>query len=170
MVFSPWHRSESKFPVFIRARSYWITGLHCCYAVLTLSHSVCPTLCNPMDCSPRGPSVHGIFQVRLLSQLPFSLQSIFRIQGLNPCLCVSYIGGQILCHCATWEARIPIWAYLNFLLRKWSYFQIRSEVLGLETSAYAFGLRGHSSVPNIHQADFLYVKLHSTRAAGWGCF
>ena len=26
----------------------------------------CPTLCNPMDCSPPGTSVHGILQARIL--------------------------------------------------------------------------------------------------------
>ena len=26
----------------------------------------CPTLCNPMDCVPPGPSVHGILQARTL--------------------------------------------------------------------------------------------------------
>ena len=26
----------------------------------------CPTLCNPMDCSPPCSSVHGIFQARVL--------------------------------------------------------------------------------------------------------
>ena len=26
----------------------------------------CPTFCDPMDCSPPGSSVHGIFQARLL--------------------------------------------------------------------------------------------------------
>ena len=26
----------------------------------------CPTLCDPMDCSPPGFSVHGIFQARVL--------------------------------------------------------------------------------------------------------
>ena len=26
----------------------------------------CPTLSDPMDCSPPGPSVHGIFQARVL--------------------------------------------------------------------------------------------------------
>ena len=26
----------------------------------------CPTLCDPMDCSPAGSSVHGILQVRIL--------------------------------------------------------------------------------------------------------
>ena len=27
---------------------------------------LCPTLCNPMDCSPLGSSAHGIFQARIL--------------------------------------------------------------------------------------------------------
>ena len=27
---------------------------------------LCPTLCNPMDCSQSGSSVHGIFQARVL--------------------------------------------------------------------------------------------------------
>ena len=31
-----------------------------------LSHSVCLTLCNSMDCSWPGPSVHGILQARTL--------------------------------------------------------------------------------------------------------
>ena len=26
----------------------------------------CPTLCNPMNCSPPGSSVHGILQARIL--------------------------------------------------------------------------------------------------------
>ena len=34
----------------------------------------CPTLCHPMDCSPPGSSVHGIFQARILEwvDIPFS--------------------------------------------------------------------------------------------------
>ena len=34
----------------------------------------CPTLCDPMDCSPSGSSVHGILQARILEWvvIPFS--------------------------------------------------------------------------------------------------
>ena len=32
----------------------------------SVSHSVCPTLCDPMDWSLPGSSVHGILQVRIL--------------------------------------------------------------------------------------------------------
>ena len=35
---------------------------------------LCPTLCDPMDCSPPGSSVHGILQARILEwvAIPFS--------------------------------------------------------------------------------------------------
>ena len=32
----------------------------------------CPTLCNPMDCSPPGASIHGIFQARVLEWIAIS--------------------------------------------------------------------------------------------------
>ena len=32
----------------------------------------CPTLCDPMDCSPPGSSVHGILQARLLEWVAIS--------------------------------------------------------------------------------------------------
>ena len=32
----------------------------------------CPTLCNPMDCSPPGSSVHGILQARTLEWVTVS--------------------------------------------------------------------------------------------------
>ena len=40
----------------------WIVGL----CVRAKSLQLCPTLCNPMDCSPPGSSVHGILQARIL--------------------------------------------------------------------------------------------------------
>ena len=38
----------------------------CIYTNLLPAKSLqsCPTLCDPMDCSPPGFSVHGIFQAR----------------------------------------------------------------------------------------------------------
>ena len=32
----------------------------------------CLTLCDPMDCSPPGSSVHGIFQARILELVAIS--------------------------------------------------------------------------------------------------
>ena len=44
--------------------------LHLPFSFFNLSWSEvaqsCPTLCDPMDCSPPGSSVHGIFQARVL--------------------------------------------------------------------------------------------------------
>ena len=31
---------------------------------------LCPTLCNPMDCSPPGSSVHGFSEQEYFSELP----------------------------------------------------------------------------------------------------
>ena len=38
----------------------------------SLVAELCPTLCNPMDCSPPGSSVHEILQARIPEWLPFS--------------------------------------------------------------------------------------------------
>ena len=40
----------------------------CYYCLVAQS---CLTLCNLMDCSPPGSSVHGIFQAKYWSGLPF---------------------------------------------------------------------------------------------------
>ena len=45
---------------------------------------LCLTLCDPMDCSLPGFSVHGIFQARVLDCCHFLLQGIFLTQGSNP--------------------------------------------------------------------------------------
>ena len=54
-------------------------------AVVVLVTQSCPTLCNPMDCSPLGSSVHGILQARRLVwfAIPFS-RGFSRLGGLNP--------------------------------------------------------------------------------------
>ena len=43
-----------------------IEGLHKCWAAAAKSLQSCPTLCNPIDGSPPGSPVHGIFQARVL--------------------------------------------------------------------------------------------------------
>ena len=47
----------------------------------------CLTLCDPMDCSPLGSSVHGILQGKNIEVgCHFLLQGIFLTQGSNMCL------------------------------------------------------------------------------------
>ena len=47
-------------------------------SVVVLVIELCLTLCDPMDCSPLGSSVHGILQARILEwvAIPFSRGSI----------------------------------------------------------------------------------------------
>ena len=55
----------------------------------------CPTLCDPMDCSLPGSSVHGIFQARVLEwgAIAFSRQvylPLYKIQNILIAIKISY--------------------------------------------------------------------------------
>ena len=66
---------------------------------------LCLTLCDPMDCSPPGSSVHGTVQARILEWVAISFctgSSLSRDGTCVPC-----IGRGIVYHWATWEA--PNW-------------------------------------------------------------
>ena len=69
-------------------------------AVYAQSLQSCPTLCNPMNCSPPGSSVHGILQARILEWVTRpSSRGIFLTQGSNlHLLCISCIGRWVLYH------------------------------------------------------------------------
>ena len=60
------------------------------------------TLCNPMDSSPPGSSVHGIFQARILEWVAISYsRESPQSRDQTYISCISYIGRQILyqlCH------------------------------------------------------------------------
>ena len=56
-------------------------------SVCMLVAQSCPTLCDPMDCSPPASSVHGIFQARVLEWVAVSSsRGSFPTQGSNPLL------------------------------------------------------------------------------------
>ena len=58
-----------------------VSCIHACAHLLQL----CPTLCNPMDCSLPGSSVHGTSQARILEGVAISSsKGIFPTQGSNP--------------------------------------------------------------------------------------
>ena len=44
----------------------------------------CPNLCDPMDCSPPGSSVHGTSQARILDRLPFLPPGVLPNPGTEP--------------------------------------------------------------------------------------
>ena len=80
------------------------------------SLQLCPNLCDPMDCSPPGSSVHGILQARILewASVPFS-------RGSSPprdqtCLsCGCYIAGGLFSTEPTGEPSSPYTSSLNRL-------------------------------------------------------
>ena len=72
-------------PVFERILQnyYYLSCVCVCLCACTRSHThththththiqSCPTLCNPLDCSPPGSSVHGIFWARILEWVAIS--------------------------------------------------------------------------------------------------
>ena len=63
----------------------------------------CPTHCDPVDCSPPGSSVHGIFQARKMEWVAIS--SSRGSSRLRDQTCIVCVGRQRILYCwATWEA------------------------------------------------------------------
>ena len=59
--------------------------LHQLVPVLCLVTQLCPTICDPVDCSPPGSSIHGDSPVKSTGVGCHALlQRIFPTQGLNP--------------------------------------------------------------------------------------
>ena len=81
----------------------------------------CVQLCDPMDCSQPGSSVHGISQARILkwvaisyskgSSQPRDRTHVSYVSYVSCISCDSCIGRQILYHCPTWEAHGFLSAY-----------------------------------------------------------
>ena len=83
-----------------------LLGCYVCVCTCVLS---LVRLCNPMDSSLPGSSVHGIFQVGWVA-ISFSRGSSWP-RDWTRVSCVSCLGRQILYSCATWEA--PTLAYIS---------------------------------------------------------
>ena len=89
-----WERSEPEIKV-------------CVCVVLCLASQLCLTLCNPMNCSLPGSSIHGIFQQEYWSGLSFPTPGVSsQPRDQTHVSCISCLGRQILYHCATWEAHM----------------------------------------------------------------
>ena len=72
----------------IRWPKYWCFSFSICppnewKAKVSVAQS-CPTLCNPMDCSPPGSSIHGIFQASILEWVAIPLNIPMNTQGWFP--------------------------------------------------------------------------------------
>ena len=75
--------------------------------VLCIYAQSCPTLCNPMDCSPPGSSVHGILQARILKWVACPPPGDLPDPGdWTHISCIFCIGSQVLHLCTTWETQM----------------------------------------------------------------
>ena len=77
----------------------------------------CLSLCNTMDCSLPGSSVHGILQARILEwvAIPFSRGSSWP-RDWTCVSCISRVDRGILYHWAIWEGQDVVYAHNKILL------------------------------------------------------
>ena len=89
----------------------------------------CPTLCNPMDGSPPGSSVHGFSRQEYWSGLPCPSPGDFPNPGIEPVSLRSpALAGGFFTTSATWEAQVPIYVHLKapFLIKLTEIIVIRT--------------------------------------------
>ena len=82
----------------------------------------CPTLCDPMDCSPPGSSLHGILQARILEWVAMRTSRDLPNPGIEPTSLMSpALTGGFFTTSITWEApKIPL--EVNIFSYKWHGF------------------------------------------------
>ena len=85
----------------------WVKGplvWHACVCAQLLQ--LCLTLCDPVDCSPPGFSVHVILQARILEWVAMpSFRGSSWPRDRTHVSCISCITGRFFTHCAIWEAQ-----------------------------------------------------------------
>ena len=93
-----WMLEEKKF-----LSSFFFSLLTNSYVCVLVAQS-CPTLCNPMNCSLPGSSVHGVSQARILKwvAIPFSRRSSW----FGDLTWVSHTVGRFCTVWTTWEAQL----------------------------------------------------------------
>ena len=85
--FEPWNYIAPYYLTWGITKAFVIVGI--CYTPTNYTHvpaqSLSPVqLCNPLDCSPPGSSVHGILQARYWSGLPFPSPGDLPDPGIEP--------------------------------------------------------------------------------------
>ena len=112
-----WHHSlMSEACIFCKPTTHLLRNLYTCIrvCVCVCTHMFvlsCVWLCNLMDYSLPGSSVHGISRVRILEWVAISgFRGSSWPRAQNHVSCIFWIGRWILYHCATWEA---LYIYTN---------------------------------------------------------
>ena len=108
-------RPPSSVTIFITAvkSELFLEKYDVCVCVCSVTQ-LCPSVCDRMDCSLPGSSVHGIYQARLLEwvAMPSSRGSSWPRDQT----CVSCTGRRVLTTSITWEAQKA----LNRAKKRWA--------------------------------------------------
>ena len=98
--------------------------------VLTKSLQSCPTHCDPMDCSPPGSSVHGIFQARYWSEVPCPPPGGPPDPKITPTSLMSpALAGGFFTIYATWEApRFLYWISMTCAHKRTNFWDVNNPV------------------------------------------
>ena len=82
---APREENSNLLQYFGPGESYGLRSLGGLFFPLCVCAQLCPTLCDPMDCSPSGSSVHGISQMKILeSGSPFPPLGDLPEPGIKP--------------------------------------------------------------------------------------
>ena len=135
----------------------------------------CPTLCDPMDCSPPGSSVHGISQARILEWVAISSSRWPSQPRDRTCIsCVSCIAGRFfttepLDHNELWkihqEMGIP--DHLICLLRNLYVGQEAQLELDMEQQTGSKLGKKYIKAVYCHPVYLTYMKSASWEMPGW---
>ena len=89
----------------------------------SLVAQLCPTLCDSMDCSQTGSSVHGILQARILVWLPLPFPGDPPDPGIKPeSLMSPALAGRFVTPSATWEAP------RKYSINSYYYYSLNSKI------------------------------------------
>ena len=108
--------------IMMQASSYDKFLLICLYLytrMLAQLLHLCPTLCDPMDCSPQGSSVHGILEARILEWVPMpSSRRFLQPRDWTDVSCISCIADEVFTAATLGKPPISIYLclYLYLLL------------------------------------------------------
>ncbi|CAM9547857.1 unnamed protein product [Rangifer tarandus platyrhynchus] len=111
------------------------------WCVCAKSLQLCLTLCDPVDRSPPGSSIHGILQARILEWVALPLlQGIFPDPGIKPASLKSHaLSGRLFTTSVTWEDPLMRPSKLNYILKA---PPPNSTTLWVRASRYEFGKWG----------------------------
>ena len=112
MLYKDWYKIFKMKLHFMKIKFYeenkteiWVQ-VEVSFVVFLVTQS-CPTLCDPVDCSPQGSSVHRIFQARILEWVAISCsKGSSQSRDWTFVSWVSWIAGRLFTHQGNREAQL----------------------------------------------------------------